>query len=110
MTNGIVYSSETTPIKEKEQNHRDIYLRLGCTRKVFCYRENRLERFQYLRGAKSVTKTNKKGHEYHYKEGSISPFDDIKLPARTMVTTEGGINRSTHLLHDGKRYRTLVTY
>lgn len=107
MTNGIVYSSETTPIKEKEQTIGDIYLGWDVPEKYFVTGE-RLERFQYLRGAKSVTKTNKKGHEYHYKEGSISPFDDINLPARTMVTTEGGINRSTHLLHDGKRYRTLL--
>ena len=64
MTNGIVYSSETTPIKEKEQTIGDIYLGWDVPEKYFVTGD-RLERFQYLRGAKSVTKTNKKGHEYH---------------------------------------------
>ncbi len=29
----------------------------------------------------------------------MSPTDDLNLPGRTMLTSEGTVNRSTHFLH-----------
>lgn len=38
----------------------------------------------------------------------MSKFDDINLPGRTMLTSEGSVNRSTHLLFINNKYRTLT--
>lgn len=38
----------------------------------------------------------------------MSEFDSFDLPARTMLTSEGTINRSSHFLKDENGYRTLT--
>lgn len=38
----------------------------------------------------------------------MSPHDDLNLPGRTMLTSEGTVNRSTHLLFVNNRYRLLT--
>src|SRR5699024_11550406 len=48
------------------------------------------------------------GHKYFYSEGGMSPYDSLNLPGRTMLTSEGSIKRSTHLLYINNRYRLLT--
>ena len=48
------------------------------------------------------------GHTYTYSEGGMSPFDDLTLPGRTMLTSEGTVNRSTHFLKINDRYRLIT--
>ena len=38
----------------------------------------------------------------------MSPYDDLDMPGRTMLTSEGSVNRSTHLLKIDGRYRLLT--
>ena len=38
----------------------------------------------------------------------MSPYDKFELPARTMLTSEGTINRSTHLLKEDGKFRFLT--
>lgn len=38
----------------------------------------------------------------------MSPYEDLNLPGRTMLTSEGTVNRSTHWLKINNRYRTLT--
>lgn len=40
-----------------------------------------------------------------YSEGAMSPIDELSLPGRTMLTSEGSINRSTHIIKDPKTRR-----
>src|SRR5690606_7942717 len=40
--------------------------------------------------------------------GGMSQYDLLDLPARTMLTSEGSINRSTHLLKVEGKYRLLT--
>ena len=35
----------------------------------------------------------------------MSPFDDLALPGRTMLTSEGGFSRTTHIVKDKKTGR-----
>jgi DNA (cytosine-5)-methyltransferase 1 len=75
----------------------------------YCYKVN-VEKFKYLKGAKHILRTAKNGHEYFYSEGPI-PFPDILTePSRTMLTSEGSTNRSTHFILDpkSKKYRILT--
>src|SRR5699024_11417309 len=54
----------------------------------------KLEKFKYLRGQKKEKRTAKNGHEYFYTEGGMSESDSLDLPGRTMLTSEGSVNRS----------------
>ena len=60
------------------------------------------KKFKYMRGAKKLPRVKPNGEEYLYSEGAMSPYDDLKLPARTMLTSEGSTNRSTHIIIDVK--------
>jgi len=60
--------------------------------------------FDYLRGGKRIKRTKPNGEEYYYSEGSMSPHDDLQLPGRTMLTSEGSKNRSTHIIMDPDRH------
>ena len=58
------------------------------------------EKWKYLKGAKKIKRTSKSGHDYIFSEGAIAFPDDITLPARTMLTSESSVNRSTHVIRD----------
>lgn len=38
----------------------------------------------------------------------MAPTDDLKLPGRTMLTSEGTVNRSTHFIELNGRYRLIT--
>ena len=38
----------------------------------------------------------------------MSPTDDLNLPGRTMLTSEGTVNRSTHFLKVNDKYRLIT--
>lgn len=76
--------------------------------KFFLTNEEKLDKFKYLRGAKKIERTSASGHKYTFSEGGMSPFDDLSLPGRTMLTSEGSVNRSTHLLNINERYRLIT--
>ena len=56
--------------------------------------------WQYIKGAKRKYRTASKGHKYIYSEGAIPMIDEWNKPARTMLTSEGSFNRSTHIVRD----------
>ena len=62
--------------------------------------EGRTAKFAYLRGAKKIPRLKPDGTEYIYSEGGMSPYDPMDLPGRTMLTSEGSVNRSTHIVKD----------
>lgn len=99
MIDGTVWTVKTTPIKEKP-------VTLGEIRETrsnlddYILNEKQEKKFEYLRGAKKIPRKRPDGSEYFYSEGSMSPFDDLNLPGRTMLTSEGSVNRSTHIIPD----------
>lgn len=68
----------------------------------------KLEKIDYLRRAKKINRVSKDGFSYIYSEGGMSPYDSLNLPARTMLTSEGTVNRSSHVIKVGDRYRFLT--
>ncbi|QCI86918.1 DNA methyltransferase [Vagococcus zengguangii] len=68
----------------------------------------KIKKFEYLRGPKKIERTSAEGFTYTFSEGGMSPYDDLELPGRTMLTSEGSVNRSTHLLKINGRYRLLT--
>lgn len=76
--------------------------------KYYISDKSKLEKFKYLRGPKKIERTSENGHTYIFSEGGMSPYDSLELPARTMLTSEGSVNRSTHFLYQGERYRLIT--
>jgi DNA (cytosine-5)-methyltransferase 1 len=75
----------------------------------YCYKVN-VDKFKYLKGAKHILRTAKNGHQYFYSEGPIPFPDKLDEPSRTMLTSEGTTNRSTHFILDPltNKYRILT--
>lgn len=74
-----------------------------------CYKVN-VEKFRYLKGAKKIERTAANGHKYVFSEGPVPFPDHLDIPGRTMLTSEGTTNRSSHLILDpvSNRYRILT--
>ena len=74
-----------------------------------CYRVN-VEKFRYLKGAKKIERTAANGHKYYFSEGPVPFPDNLDVPGRTMLTSEGTTNRSSHIILDpeSQRFRILT--
>ena len=55
-----------------------------------------------MKGAKKIERTAANGHSYVFSEGPIAFPDPSDRPSRTMLTSESGANRSTHIVDDPK--------
>ncbi len=101
MTNGKIFTAKITPVCEQpktirslmEKNVPDKYFLVGDT----------FEKWKYLKGAKRIERTSRNGHKYTFSEGAIAFPDSIDKPARTMLTSESSLNRSTHVILDPER-------
>lgn len=108
MTNGYYYTMETDPIVENPITMGDIVVPEDTVDAKYYITGEKLEKFKYLRGPKKITRTSADGHEYTYAEGGMSDYDSLELPGRTMLTSEGSVNRSTHLLKINGNYRLIT--
>ena len=97
MHDGKVFTTTTTSVKENPIPLRAL-LEKGVAEKY--YLGDSLEKWAYLKGAKKIQRTSKSGHEYTFSEGPIAFPDPIDSPARTMLTSESSVNRSTHVIED----------
>lgn len=72
--------------------------------------DNKYERWEYLKDAKKIPRKSKTGFEYIYSEGAVTFSDKLNQPARTMITSEGTVNRSSHVISDPqtKTLRTIT--
>lgn len=64
--------------------------------------EDKIEKFRYLKGYKRIPRIKPNGETYMYSEGAMSFPDNLDLPARTMLTSESGVSRTTHVIEDYK--------
>lgn len=81
-----------------------------CTDERY-YQDADVDKWREMKGPKKIQRTNKKtGIEYTYSEGGIPFPDPLDRPGRTMLTSEGSKNRSSHLIEDPStnRYRVLT--
>lgn len=103
---GIAYHTKVTPVNIKPKNLGSIILNNAVENEFYI---TNLDKFKYLKGDKKIDRVSKLGIKYRYSEGKMAFPDDLNKPARTMLTSEGSINRSTHVIQDitGK-YRILT--
>lgn len=101
MRNGIVYTTKVEPIIAKQKNLKNI-VEKGDVDEHYFLTPSEIEKYKYLRGSKKIKRIRPNGEIYYYSEGSMSPYDSLDLPGRTMLTSEGTTNRSTHIIQDVK--------
>ncbi|SCX09267.1 DNA (cytosine-5)-methyltransferase 1 [Lachnospiraceae bacterium YSD2013] len=127
MKDGVVYTAKTTPSYDGKQITLGDIMEDGDIPEQFFVPEERLyytspnvnhsdetlgrlspearKTWQYLKGAKKLPRKASNGHEYIFSEGPISMIDEYDKPARTMLTSEGGFSRTTHIVRDKKTQR-----
>ena len=122
MKDGVIYTLKTVPLYNGNQTTLGDIMEDGIIDPRFFIPENRLyytdsnidrsdetverlsdeahKTWQYVKGAKKLLRKAKNGHEYIFSEGPIAMIDEYNKPARTMLTSEGTFNRTTHIVRD----------
>ena len=102
-----VFTAKVKPILSKPMTLSKIVEKNGVDKHYFLS-DNECKKYEYLRGSKKIPRKDKNGFEYMYSEGAMSPYDILSLPARTMLTSEGTTNRSTHIIKDPKEKKLRI--
>lgn len=102
MMDGVIYTANTEPKMETPTPLRCI-LQSGVEEKY--YLKGDLSRWKYLKSSKRIERVSKTGHRYIFSEGSLAFPDPIDRPARTMLTSESSLNRSSHVIEDPETER-----
>lgn len=108
MIDGKFFTAHTEVANESFIPLKDILLDEDKVEEKFYLTEAQAEKFAYLRGPKKIERTSATGHKYIFSEGGMSPTDDLDGPGRTMLTSEGTVNRSSHIVEVNGRKRFLT--
>lgn len=101
MINGGIYSVKTRPDYNLVYPLRNIREEEKVDDKYFLT-DAQIEKFAYLKGAKRIPRLKPNGEPYTYSEGAMPFPDNLDAPARTMLTSESGVSRTTHVIEDFK--------
>jgi DNA (cytosine-5)-methyltransferase 1 len=69
--------------------------------------QDQINKMAKLKDKKSIPRF-KKGLKYFYQEGKMQFPDDLDKPARTILTSECSINRSSHVIKQDNHFRFLT--
>ena len=113
MINGTIVHGNVTPIDEKKYTLADILEQakpLNENISNYIIPQDKLDKWRYLKGSKKIERLSNSGHYYMYSEGSMAFPENLEEPARTMLTSEGSTNRSSHIIFDKSisQYRILT--
>lgn len=98
MKDGVIYTVSVTEIEEKPVVLGSI-LQSNVDESFYITTE-KMSKWTYMKGAKKIPRKSADGHEYVFSEGPIAFPDPWDRPGRTMLTSEGTLNRSTHVVSD----------
>ena len=109
MRNHQIYTTKVTPMHKNPITLNQIILNQQISDNYFLNQAQE-QKFEYLKGSKKIERISATGYTYFYTEGSMSYPDSYESPGRTMLTSEGTVNRSTHVVEDRltHRYRLLT--
>lgn len=127
MKDGVVYTVKTSPLFDGKTITLGDIMEDGDVAEEFFIPQERLyytypeidhsdetrdvltkeqrQTWQYIKGAKKINRKAANGHEYVFSEGPVPMIDEYDKPARTMLTSEGGFSRTTHIVRDKKTGR-----
>ncbi len=99
MHEGVIYTADVKEIEEPAVLLGAI-LEKATDEKYYITDDSRMAKWVYLKGSKKIPRMSANGHEYIFSEGPIAFPDPWDRPARTMLTSESTLNRSTHVVCD----------
>lgn len=106
MRNGTIYTCDVEERGEEPILLGSI-LEHGVDEKYFIT-SDKMAKWSFLKGAKKIPRVAANGHEYVFSEGPVAFPDPWDRPGRTMLTSEGTLNRSTHVVSDPKSGRMRI--
>lgn len=109
MKNGNITSIQTEAITTSAIPLKNIMVNTKVDASYFLTADQ-IRKMEYLKGSKRIPRLRPNGESYNYTEGSMPFPENLDAPARTMLTSEKSINRSSHVLQDSqtKKLRFLV--
>lgn len=113
MTDGKVIHSNITAIEEEKYSLSKIIKEatpFNTDLNKYIVSDEKIDRWKYLKGSKKIERISSTGYPYIYSEGAMSFPENMSEPARTMLTSEGTTNRTSHIIFDEeiKEYRILT--
>ena len=110
MHKGTIYTADVEEIEETPRLLGQILETEPVDESYFITDSEKIAKWNYLKGAKKINRTAANGHEYVFSEGPVAFPDPWNRPARTMLTSESTVNRSSHVVADKTtgRFRTLT--
>lgn len=104
MINGEIYSAKLEPKCDVIYPLKKIRETKEIDERYFLSYE-RIDKFRMLKGSKRIPRKKPNGEDYIYSEGAMPFPDNLEAPARTMLTSESGTSRMTHVIEDYKTNR-----
>lgn len=98
MRDGKIISARANELEEEPITLKDILE--PCDNEDYFIKSSDLPSWVEMKGAKKKERTNAEGYTYTFSEGAIPFLDYYNKPGRTMLTSEGSKNRSTHIVAD----------
>lgn len=97
MVNGIINTYKVEPDYDGKIRTLGDLLETDVDEKYIIPKE-KVEKWKYLKGSKKIERKRPNGETYCYSEGAIAFPEHLDAPARTMLTSEGTLNRSSHII------------
>ena len=111
MINGKVLTMKVEPdYKGKRTTLKNIVADRKNIEEEFFIKDDELEQWKYLKGAKREYRKDKSGFEYFYTEGGMIFPEPMDMPSRTIITGEGGRSpsRFKHVVDTKNGLRRLI--
>ncbi len=101
MLKGDVCTIKVKAIEENKTPIKSILEETTDNKSLFLNKEQ-IKKFEYLKGSKRVPRIKPNGDPYFFSEGKMNFPEDLNEPSRTLLTSEGGTSRTTHVVKDIK--------
>jgi len=110
LINDKVYTTKTEPNYDGEKTVLADVLQNGEVTPEFFIDEKDKEKWEYLKGSKTIERVSSEGHKYKYSEGGMIYPDALDNASRTIITGEGGKSpsRFKHVVTSKKGLRRLT--
>lgn len=110
LVNGKIFTTKTEPNYDGDYSVLGDILQNGEVTKDFFIDEKDMDKWEYLKGSKTIERVSKEGHKYKYSEGGMIYPDSLDNASRTIITGEGGKSpsRFKHVVASDRGLRRLT--
>jgi DNA (cytosine-5)-methyltransferase 1 len=110
LVNGKVYTTKTEASYEGNFTVLGDILQNGEVTKDFFIDDKDKDKWEYLKGSKTIERVSSEGHKYKYSEGGMIYPDALDNASRTIITGEGGKSpsRFKHVVASDRGLRRLT--